>query len=309
MTFTIDPNLRGVLEDITKSKKSALFAGTYLKNVHQAYTIPDGRFTAMRLGMNSAERHLLAKYRSELSMVLLQSFYRNFFEVEEFAAKVHNLGELPEPEAIEERARFARDSAPREAFVGRTTHWLRRLLEGRPISQPEDLEGMLTAAIGLQDRPEARGYMGHLKYIQEDWAGVLVSLEPLVREGSRPSSRSAEAHVLVACTFSERGMWSEADRFSVAGIRLAWEAGDRLLSADELGNVLVRAGLGGDFSTASQLAGQFDGIVRLSISAVERALPLEGLHSGYSEQQIQGAVESVSGFVGADLRGQYGVTE
>lgn len=259
MTFTIDDNLRDVLEDITTSKKSALFAGTYLKNIHEAYTIPEGRFAALRLGMGSAERHLLETYRSELSMVLLQGFYKNFFEVEEFASKVHNLGELPAAEPLEERARFARDSAPRDAFVGKTTHWLRRLLEGRPIAKAEDLESMLTAAIGLRDRPEARVYMGAVRFGSEDWRGAVTCVRPVLDADG--GVRRMEARQLVSSSLDRCGFLGRANRLSASCVSSGWRLGLFDHAVVELGSIVVREfAVGSSLELTQKLVHEFPGL-------------------------------------------------
>jgi len=264
MTFTIDENLRDVLEDITTSKKSALFAGTFLKNVHEAYTIPDGRFAAMRLGMGSAERHLLETYRSELSMVLLQGFYKNFFEVEEFASKVHNLGEIPAAEPLEERARFARDSAPRDAFVGKTTHWLRRLLEGRPIAKAEDLESMLTAAIGLRDRPAARVYMGALRFSEGDQERAQLALQVVLHPRAEQSLRRYDAMAIMASSCFVVGDWVSCERWSSLAVRFAWANGDLEGAAAEMANLIAYASMIGEPEMLKGLARECLGLGEMS---------------------------------------------
>jgi len=258
MTFIIDPNLRDVLEEITSSSESAILAGSYLSRIHQAYTIPDGRFAAIRLGLGSADRHLLDTYRSELATVLIEGFHANYFGSDELCSLVDHSIEVHSTEQRDERARFARDSAPKEAFVGSTGHWLRRLLEGRPISNPKDLEALAVSACRLTSKPAARICHGLALMAGGHLREMVRTVSPVTEYAG--VSTTCGARSLVAYALREEERTRESRRVEAWIVKNASDAGLQDQAASAFASLLVMEGMGGQLQESKDLLPYVDGV-------------------------------------------------
>ncbi|MDF1798048.1 MAG: hypothetical protein P1V81_02640 [Planctomycetota bacterium] len=154
------PDLRGVLEDIAAQPEQRLFAGTYFRRMHEAFLGEDATVGIAQSGLSSAERHLVAMHRRELSSVLLEAFYSNFFSPGGPSGLLQPVEQPMSRSDWEETARFARDTSPSDAFADGVGPWLHRLLDGKAPIGMAGYSGMLAASLRLASSSYAQLYSG-----------------------------------------------------------------------------------------------------------------------------------------------------
>ncbi len=179
--FTIGEDLRGVLEDVAKSKKQQLFAGNYFNKLHTAFDAKVETVGVAMPGLSSAERELITMHRRELSMCLLHGFYAHFFAEPHGVNPIVATAEISTFESRKENAHFARDFAPTESFRDGTTLWLHRLLENEPITRYKDFLSLAAAATRLDDSPFGTLYQGYAHYTYGNMRAAKSRLSHLVK--------------------------------------------------------------------------------------------------------------------------------
>ena len=130
-SLTIDPDLRGALEDLIKEDgRGKLFKGLGVGEIAGAFALPDQTASFAQTGLTSVERHILAVHRDELAFVLNSAFITNHHATPESGGKRFHDGEVLDLADLADHARRVRDHATPAAYRHGTLRFLAKICNG-----------------------------------------------------------------------------------------------------------------------------------------------------------------------------------
>ena len=158
-SLTIDPDLRGALEDLIKEDgRGKLFRGLGVGEIAGAFALPDQTASFAQTGLTSVERHILAVHRDELAFVLNSAFITNHHATPESGGKRFHDGEVLDLADLANHARRVRDHATPAAYRHGTLRFLAKICNGEPIRNREELSSLTIASMRLIDTYKPRVY-------------------------------------------------------------------------------------------------------------------------------------------------------
>jgi len=185
----LDPHLREVLEDLVRTGPAdGYFAKLQPEQIGGVFRAPDEPVSIARAGFSSLERHLVRFHREELALVLRKSFLTSFFAVHPKPAGDFH---LDPPRTLAARAEEAANHVCPEAYTYRSSHFLRRILQGEPITNPAEQISMLVASMRLEDHAHARHYYAMCLLRDEQFESVKQCIRPLISHSAPESTVAA----------------------------------------------------------------------------------------------------------------------
>ncbi len=236
-TLTLDPELRGVLEDVVKqSPDSSIFTDFTPTRFQKTFTLPDQTISIARAGLSTAERELVSVHREKLAWVLREAFFVNFY------ADGGSLWMTPPDDLVERaslavRAERVRDTARSAAYRYRSGHYLRRVAAGAVVRGAADLSSLLIASLRLVDHSKTR--LGHaiLDIKRGDLPAVWRCVTPFLDRGDIRNAIAAER--LLVKGLREGGEYDKADDRAMALFELILESGDEADARDVIGETVL----------------------------------------------------------------------